>query len=215
MAEGTERPQRPSQRGGVRVGAMGGVTGRFLALPTAQKIVLLLLLGSAVYMLVVYTGMFLALVAALAVAAGLAWYGLGRGRTRRIVGMARQHPLVPGICLLALVCSTPILVPAAGSFLAFLFSLVVGVVIVVAAGAAIIGVGYLIIAGFGKVEQERRAREEAHNRWYNSLSPQQKQTYQMERQTRLMEERQRRERYEKAAEAFRQGYRRGSGPPRR
>ena len=114
-----------------------------------------------------------------------------------------------------LVCSTPVLVPAVGAFLLNFLTVAANILVAVAVAAAVIGALWLVIEGLAKAAEERREREEAHRRWYNSLSAQEKQTYQLERQTRLMEERQRRERYEQAAEAFRRGYQRGSRPPHR
>ncbi len=84
-----------------------------------------------------------------------------------------------------------------------ILTVVANILAAVAVTAGIIGVAYLVIVGLMKAAEERRAREEAHRHWYNSLSEQEKQTYQLERQSRMMEEQRRIEQAERFAEAMR------------
>lgn len=171
----------------------------FRTLQLPQKILLIMLIASTAYMLVLQTRLFLALVLVCGLLTAVAFFWLRGERFRRVAAAIQRHQVVSGVVLLALVCSTPVLVPAMGVFLVLLLNIVI--VMVVAAG--IIGVGYLVVVGLMKAAEERQAREEAHRRWYNSLSEQEKQTYQLERQSRMMEEQRRIEQAERFAEAMR------------
>lgn len=102
------------------------------------------------------------------------------------------------------------LVPAVGVLLLNLLTVAAGILTVAVSSlipfavvAAVIGALWLVIVRMANAAEERRAREEAREKafrdWYNSLSEQEKQTYQMEQQTKLMKERERmRQRIEEA-----------------
>lgn len=167
----------------------------------AQKILLTLLVLSSAYMLIFYAGLFLALLLMLGLALATTWFS---GKSHQwFAALMQRHQILSGVCLLVIICSTPVLVPAIGTFLTMVISALA--VIAVAAGA--IGVVRLIVVGLKKGAEEQRARDEAHRRWYNSLSEHEKQTYQMEKQTRLMEARNRQAEWERwDREMRRKGY---------
>ncbi len=157
----------------------------------AQKILLTFLVLSSAYMLVFYSGLFLALLLMLGLAFTTIWFS---GRSyQRFALIIKRHQFLSGVCLLVIVCSTPVLMPAIGTLLVGVAATVVGLAVI----AGVVGIGLFLGSLITKSMEEERARREAHRRWYNSLSEQQKQTYQMERQTRLMEEQRQWDHYER------------------
>lgn len=164
----------------------------------AFRTTLFALLGtSAVYMLVTYTGLFLTFVFILSLACILVRVGVKYENYQRLIETVRQHQLLVGTGLFILICSVSITMPIFGAVVLTVLQVITGIVLTVVAAAGVIGIVWLIVQAVMKAAAEHQAREEAHRRWYASLSEQEKQTYQMERQTRLMEEKRRREQFER------------------
>ncbi len=158
-----------------------GVVGWAEDLEMAQKILLTLLVLASSYMLIFYAGLFFALLLMLGLVFTVAWFR--SEHFRGIAAAIQRHQVLSGVCLLLIVCSTPILVPAIVNFLAVAAAVMLIVAVVISIGALLVGV----VMYLNEAEKE-------HNRWYNSLSESEKQTYQLKRQTQLMEEQNRRAR---------------------
>ncbi len=152
-----------------------GMVGWAEDLGMAQKILLTLLVLSSAYMLIFYAGLFLALLLMLGLALATTWFS--EKSYQRFASTIQRHQVLSGVCLLVIVCSTPILVPAIGALL-------VGVAVT----AGVIGIVWLFGWLIMQAVEAERVRKEEHRRWYNSLSESEKQTYQLEQQTKIAEQ---------------------------
>lgn len=145
-----------------------------------QRVVLMALCVSIGYMLVGYTSLFVGLVLILALVAVTLWLGASAERIRRLTDVARRHEVLSLAFLLILVLGTPVIVPAIVSIVGYVVGAVVFALLAAAVLAGIAVAGWILV----QIVQAAAEAQEAHDRWYNSLSEQEKIRYNLEEMNR-------------------------------
>lgn len=149
----------------------------------ARAILPMLVVASAVYMLVAHTAQLAIL--ALVACATVAVFGAQLGARERhwVYATIRQQYVATGVLLLAIIWSTPFLVPLMGAVLSGAITVLRTLVIVAVVAAVVVGL-LAVLVWIYKADVKAR---EAHSRWYNGLSTQEKLLYHAEKQSQMKE----------------------------